>query len=393
MSMKSLESWFKYFTRFPFPVTSCCLRGSWSTWDKMKAFGLIHYSLINAFILMHTWFVDDWESSLEFGAILNPMGLTGKACCVCGGILVLEYFVLQIIICFNPISLLQLNLGKNQRIMKGTKVFPEILSQNMLDKFSRESEITYSIVSTGTAMISRFYNFVLVYYAISFMVYFSFSFKSIFLGILWSMIIHAINLEIMRDVYMHYWLWFVSIRYLTLCIDDLFVDQSKSMKLHLNDFLQVCQQTRLVNFLSKKLMTVCLVFGVAYHAFLFQMCYFIFQAEETWTPLMLVMIVASTATFVIKVIYLIAAATPLTKSTELRRRVYLLLYRSDNLCWIHKKILLNVIKSQGNENPCSRIALTAIDGQLLDLKLFLKQFIYSARVTIFLFKILRQVSR
>lgn len=115
-----------------------------------------------------------------------------------------------------------------------------------------------------------------------------------------------------------------------------------------------------VEYLANNFMTTCLVFGVAYHAFLFPMHYFIFQAEETWTPLMSVMIVASTATFVAKSVYLVAATTPLTKSTELRRRVYGLLSRNDDWCCIHKKRLLNVIKSQGDNNPCSRIALTAV---------------------------------
>ena len=366
--MASIEDWIKHFTRFRWSCFVSCVETSCRTRNKITTLTILLYALFEGIRLSYVSKLQDLESALMFASIFTPFGLPGRMFMLTGGILMLESFVLQSVVKFSSSSLISLN--------------PYMTQENRA-LFRKESKLIFKISYWSMYCIIRFFQVLAVTCVYLYVNYFSFSFLSFFFSLV-ACILATVNLEFIFDIYMYYWIWFVSARKLSYAIDSLFKNNSSSV--HLDTFIQVCHQCKFLNQLSQKLSITCFVFGVVLNIALI-LTVDSFVSDENPLPLFVVVLVTLMVItiFIGRLIYFIGAANPLLKSTFMRDRVYGIFFSNKNLSWRERRQLLNVVKSQTSLR--TRMALTTIDGSLLETKLLGYHIVYSLRALVLLLKI------
>ena len=324
--------------------------------------------------MMYAWRISDLETSLTLGATFHTLGVSGNMMTLMGAILILESFTLQYIVLIHRRSLLDvdLHINRDQEI-----------------RFLQESRLAFKIYSSSKFTL-RFLQLLSIPCAFLYVSYFSFSLLSILLSFL-SVINTMVHLEFHMDVYMFYCLWLQSVRKLSYSIDCLFMETDKPMNFMLNHFTQVWNETNLLNEISSKVSTTCFIFGVLLNAGMFLA---VRSLSKNGDELPILVAVITTGgllvIFIERLTIFVAVSVPLKKCISMRDRVYRILVNNRKLSWRQQKHLLNIIKSQGNQR--TQIALTTIDGRLLETKLLGHHIIYSVRVLVLFLKILKSSS-
>lgn len=339
--------------------------------DTIKVSLVLLYSLIEGIRNNYVWRLQDLESALIFGGILHPLGITGRMFTLLIGILLIESFVLQLILWFSPISLRKLGFNMNQK---------------QEARFNRESNVIFKITYYPFTSFVRFFDILAVSCGIYYVYYFSFSLQSFCLS-LCGVIIQKINNEFCADVYMFYCLLFLYIKKLSYSIASLLVHEQKTISVQIKQFIQVCHQSRLFNQLSMKISSTCFIFGVVINTALY-LCVHSLTKSVDELPLFVVVFATfqMIAIFVGRLIYFFGATTPLRQSSIMRNRIYQVIFHK-NLSWKDKMTLLNILKNLGNIR--TKIALTTIDGRLLETKLLGHHVFYSARVLALFTKLIK----
>ena len=365
------DEWMKYFSRFGWTSISCSLRGSWTSSDKVKAFFVLIYTLIEGCRLCYVWTLQDLESSLKFLAIYNALGLTGKIISFASGIVLLESVVLQSIIWFDQTPLLKFGLYT--------------MTDDERRSYVKESKLVLLFSYWPLKLSCRFFQLIVISCGLYYMYYFSFSLGKLFLAIC-AIILQVINIEHLGDVYMFYWLWFVSSRKLSYSISSLFRENSQ-LSLELTRYGQVWFNFKMLNQLSQKLGTTCFIFGCVHNTGLSLLIHSLSKSKD-FPILFLVLSTSITIMiFIYRLLYFVGAATPLQQSIQIRDRIYRLLFHEEFLSWKHQKHLLGIIKTQDRKQ--TKIALTTIDGRLLETKMLGHHITYSARVLVLLLKVMK----
>ena len=365
------DEWMRYFSYFGWTSISCSLRGSWQTSDKVKAFFVLLYTLIEGCRLCYVWTLQDLESSLKFLAIYHPLGLVGRMFSLASGIVLLEYVVLQLILWFDQTSLFKLGLYT--------------MTDDERRSYVKESKLVLLFSYWPMKFSARFFQFIVISCGLYYIYYFSFSLGTLFLSIC-AIILQVINIEHLADVYVFYWLWFIASRKLFYSISSLFRENSP-LSLELTRYGQVWFHFKMLNQLSQKLGTTCFIFGCLHNTGLSLMIYSLSKSEGFPVIFLVLSIWTTIMIFIYRLLYFIGAATPLQQSIRMRDRIYRLLFHKELLSWKHQKHLLSIIKTQDRKQ--TKIALTTIDGRLLETKMLGQHITYSARVLVLLFKVMK----
>ena len=365
------QLWIKYFDRLSWTSFAGYLKGSWKTSDKIKSFLVLLYTLEEAFRLCYVWCLTDMESSLLFLANFNAIPMAGRWLSLTSGILMFELFLLQSIVWFQPSHVLKFRL---------------YMTHDNQSSFNKESKIIFSISSWLMKCMVSFFHVIVISCGFYYMYYFSFSLSSICFSILGTTI-QIINMEIHSHPLMLYSMWVCSFRKLSYSIDSLFIDNSP-LSTQLNRFTQVYLHSQALNEESKRISTTCFVFGCVVNTSFFLMirCLITSRGQST-VPVVILTILASVLVFLGRLIYFVGAATPLNQTIAMKKRVYRILLYDKNLSWKDRVELLKIIKDQGEIR--TKMALTTIDGHLLDTKLLGHHIFYSVRVLILLLKIIQ----
>ena len=370
--MNVKEKWIQYFTRLSWTPFSCSLRESWKTSDKVKTFPVLLYTLIEGLRLCYAWKVQEIESSLKFLAIYHPIGFAGRMCTLVSAISILESFVLQSIVCFHRKSLLQ---------------FESHMTQDKDMSFKRECNLVFKMSYWLLTCTARFFEILAITCAFFYMCDFSFSGESICLSIC-AAVLQIINSELMADIYIFYWLWFVSTRKLSYSISSLFSENDPSITDELQQYTKVSMHSFNLNQMSRKLSTTIFVFGCVLNTGMVLMVYSLPESLDTLAlPVALPIILGPVVAFTGRLIYFIGAATPFQQSMLLRDRIYRILFHMKNVSWKDRRQLLDIIKSQGCFQ--GKLGLTTIDGRLLETKLIGYHIVYSVRVFVLLLKVIK----
>ena len=372
INMDLEKKWIKYFSRLSWTSFSCSLTGSWKIHNKMQAIIVLIYTLIDGIRMMYAWRISDIEPSIIFGAIYHLLGVSGQMLTLVGGILILESFILQLIILLHRRSLLQLNLYMNH---------------DKKESFVQESKFIFNHGYLSSKLTVWIFRFLSIVCGCLYVLYLSESLQSTCICFV-AVINKIIHLEFCIDVYMFYWLWLHSARKLSYSIDSLFTDKVKPMNLQLKEFTRVWQQANLLNEISRKLSTTCFVFGVLLNAGMVLVIHSLSQNVDELPKFVIVLwTLALLVIFTQRLLYFVAASIPLKKCLCMRNRIYLIVFHNKNISWKDRRHLLNVIKSQDNQR--TQIALTTINGRLLETKLLGHQIVYTIRVFVLFLKIIR----
>ena len=366
------QAFFRYFNRLSWTSFVCYLKGSWKTSDKIKAFLVLLFTLEEAFRLCYVWNLEDMESSLLFLANFNAIPMAGRWLSLTSGILIFELFLLQSIVWFKPTYVLKSRL---------------YMTRENYSSFNKESKITFLISSWLMKCMVSFFHVVAISCGFYYMYYFSFSLSSICLSI-FATTIQIINMEIHSHPLMFYSMWVCSFRKLSYSINSLFINENSPLSTQLNRFTEVCLQSQALNEESKRISTTCFVFGCIVNTSFFLMvrC-LITSGGHSTVPVVILTILATVLVFLGRLIYFVGAATPLNQTIAMKKRVYRILLYDKNLSWKDRVELLKIIKDQGEIR--TKMALTTIDGHLLDTKLLGHHIFYSVRVLILLLKIIQ----
>ena len=330
--MNVKEKWMKYFTRVSWTPFSCSLRESWKTSDKVKTLPVLLYTLIEGLRLRYAWKVQEIGSSLKFLAIYHPIGFVGRMCTLVSAISILESFVLQSIVCFDQKSLLQ---------------FKSHMTKDNEMSFNRECNLVLKMSYWLLICTARFFQILAINCAFFYMCDFSFSGESICLSIC-AAILQIINIELMADIYIFYWLWFVSSRKLSYSISSLFSENGRSITGELKQYVKVSMHLLNLNQMSRKLSTTIFLFGCVLNTGMVLMVYSLPESlDKLALPVALPIILGPVVAFTGRLIYFIGAATPFQQSILMRDRIYRILFHMKNISWKDRRQLLDIIKSQG----------------------------------------------
>ena len=389
--MDYLSKWYTFFTRSNWTVHSCCLRGSWKTVDKMKMMCLLSYCVFETVRCLFVSTLNDLESSLTFGGIYHPLGITGRICTLANAILLNQSFFIQVIIWFHPLSCFQVLLSPTQRIGKGyTPIILE--SIHLIPKVERQSldreiKLICKFAELSLPAILRFYDIVVFNCALNYLWINSYSFSFIILIIFWS-IIQLVNLEVfVRDSYMIYWLKVISVKRVTFVIDSLFQQPHQSVDFHCMWFSRLKKSVTLLNSLESKLTTTGVI-----HTTLLNGC-LLYTAVSMPRDRSIVTIASfafvAIAVFVCQSIFYFSISSLYIKGDDLNKRVYNILYHNNELTSRRKRKLLMIIKSQSSMKSNSRICLTLFGDQIFDTGVHSKHVLWSLRMVIMLFKLMK----
>ena len=391
--MDHLRKWYTFFTRSNWTVHSCCLRGSWKTTDKIKIICLLSYCILEEVRCIFVSTLDDLESSLMFGGIYHPLGITGRICTLANAILLNQSFLVQVIIWFNPLSCFHVLLSPTQRIPKGhTRTSLQLIQQLVpeVKHQSLESEIRFicKFAELSLPPILRFYEVVAFICALNYLWINSYSLPSVILTIFWSTM-QLIHLEIfIRDSYMIYWLKVISVKRVTFAVDGLFQQLQQSVDLQCVSFARLRKSINLLNSLESKLATTGVI-----HTTLLNGC-LLYAAVSIPRDQNVVMIVSlafvAIAVFVSQSMFYFSVASLYVKGQDLSKRVYNILYHHQNeLTSGQKRKLLMIIKSQSSGKSNSRLCITLFGGQIFDTRVHSKHTSWSLRMVIMLFKLIK----
>ena len=366
------QEWTKYFNRIAWSSFASSLNRSWKARDKFKAIFIILYTLFEGIRLSYVWQIQDLETSLLYLAAYHPMGLSGRMFSLTGAILQFESVVLQLIVFFDPRSLLDFN---------------SCMTNEKEASFKRESKLifvtSYWLLKCCAVIIQS----MIIGCGFYYIYHFSFSFTSICLSLI-ATVMQVVNIEFYRDIYTFYMLWFVSTRKLKYCVQSLFSQVDSPIKYELNRFAQVWHHSQQLNQLSSKISTTCFIFGCTVNAGFFLMVHSLSHSVDKF-PLTLLILEMLPPTFVFlqRLTYFVGAATPLQQTISKQMRIYRILFHNKNLSWKNKMQLLNILKGQGCHK--TKIALTTIDGRLLETKFLGHHLSYSARIIVMFLKVIR----
>ena len=390
--MDYLSKWYTFFTRSNWTVHSCCLRGSWKTIDKMKMVCLLCYCVFEVVRCLFVSTLDDLKSSLTFGGIYHPLGITGRICTLANAILLNQSFFVQVIIWFYPLSCFQVLLSPTQRIGKGyTPTIVELIQQ-LIPKVEHESldkeiRLICKFAELSLPPILRFYDVLVFNCALNYLWINSYSFSSIILIIFWSLI-QLINLEVfVRDSYMIYWLKVISVKRMNFALDSLFQQPQQSVDLQCMWFSRLKKSVTLLNSLESKLATIGVIHTTLLNGCLLYAAVAMLRNGNIVTIASFAFV--AIAVFVCQSIFYFSTSSVYIKGNDLNKRVYNILYHNNGLTSRRKRKLLMIIKSQSSMKSNSRICLTLFGDHIFDTAVHSKHVLWSLRMVMMLFKLMK----